>query len=324
MESGVESKTVRYESKSVGWEIAALITSFFIIATASILFILLVFRAAQLIGMSNSGIDPNLYRVTHTYIVLIEILLWSIMAKAAVRFKAYAREIMPSKDGIALNYIATAMLLSILYAILFDMASTFKTLFINSPLLHFVTTISNYIPLALFLVLSIFLYIGTVKLKEVLPDETTTKQHFMLSIAVSIVIYIAAVIPYARYFYHVAPIMLDDDGLRHFILSPGILTITYIVPFSIIWLLGILSCINLADYANRVRGKIYRPMFKNLYLGILIAYVSSFFIQIWYVSNLSSNKFGVGMYSLIVLILLLIAGFGLMYRGANRLYRLEK
>jgi len=87
--------------------------------------------------------------------------------------------------------------------------------------------------------------------------------------------------------------------------------------------MGLLSCLNLAQYAYRVRGKLYKPMFRNLYVGILLSYISTYLIQIFYVSNVSSNQVGVGFGILISLILMLIAGYTLIYRGANQLYALE-
>lgn len=320
----METRAVRYGTKTVGWEIAALILAYTAIFIAAALFILMIYRASQLIGANMPGINPKLYTETHTYIVLIEVILWSIMARAAVRFKAYAREISHSKDGEALNYIANAILISVAYAILFDMASTFKTLFMTTPNLHVVTTVTNLLPLTLFVYLTVLLFIGTIKLKRVLPEGTGSKKRNYSIILIALAIFLLVVIPYGIHFYHFSSVMLDDDGLHHFVLSPGTLTFVYLLPFSFVWLLGLLSCVNLAEYSRRIRGEIYRPMFRNLYRGILIAYVSTYFIQIWYVSNLSSNRFGAGMYILLVLIALLIAGFVLLYRGANQLYRLER
>ncbi len=321
----METRAVRYGIKTVGWEYVALTCAYSVIFGAALVFLYMVFHGSDLIAANRTGVDPALYRESHTFIVLIEVILWAIMARAAIRFKSYAREISPSKDGKALNYIANAMLLSVVYAILFDAASTVKTQFINSPNLHFVTTVTNLVPLALFLFLSILLYIGTIKLKRLLPDQPPEKHKYRNRqlMFLSIAVFTLLLIPYGQYFHQVALTMMDDDGLQHFVISPNVLTYVYLIPFALVWLLGVLSCINLADYANRVRGEVYRRTFRNLYLGILIAYISTYFIQIWYTSNLSANKFGPGLSSLIILIAFLISGFALIYRGANQLYRIE-
>jgi hypothetical protein len=132
------------------------------------------------------------------------------------------------------------------------------------------------------------------------------------------------VFPYGEYFYRVAPKLVDDDGLRHFALLPSTLVAVYLVPFAVVWLLGLLACLHLAKYAFLVPGKIYKPIFYNLYVGILVSYVSTYLIQLFYVSNLHSNRFGVGLVIIVGLIALLIAGYGVIYRGASQLYLVEQ
>lgn len=316
-------KTAVYWVRTTDREFLMLVGMLMVVFLAAFAFLFMIFRSAHLVGLYQPHINAASYTEAHTYIVLIEIVLWAVIAKAAARFKAYTHKIRGSTDGAALDFIANAILLSFAYAILFDVASTFKTLFMRSASLPVVTTLTNLLPLAVFLLLSVLLFIGTFKLKRLLPDTRLQLRRNRYIIALSLAVFVLVVIPFGEYFYHIAPAMLDDDGLRHFAVSPSALLVVYLLPFAVIWLLGLLSCLNLAQYASRVRGKLYRPMFRNLYLGILIAYISTYLIQVWYASNLPSNRFGFGLLSIIVLIFLLILGYGLMYVGANQLYLLE-
>jgi hypothetical protein len=320
----MESRAVKIGVRTVSWEAMASITAYSVIFISAIFFTYMIFRASDLIANSVSTVNAKLYVETHFYILLIEVVLWLIMARAAIRFKAYTRQIRQSKDGNALNNIANAILLSVVYAIIFDMASTIKTLFMNTSILAPVTTLTNLVPLALFVVLTLLLYYGSYRLVRLLPYSSITHRRSRQIFIISLVIFVLLVIPYSGYFHRIAPTMLDDDGLHHFVMSPGILTVVYIIPFVFVWLLGLLACINLANYASSVRGKIYRPMFKKLYFGVLIAYISTYCIQIWYVSNVASNRLGIGLITLVALIILLITGFILIFQGANKLYKLEQ
>ena len=320
----MEPSAVRYEVKADKCEFTFLVVAYAVIFVSALAFIFMIFRDAQLIERNRSGIDAFSYAETHTYILLIEIVLWTIMAKAAIRFKAYAWRIRRSADGSALNLIANAMLLSFAYAILFDMASTFKTLFMNTPVLQAVTTITNLLPLGVFLALSSLLFAGSSQLARLMVDGSVSRQRHQRFRALCLALFVLVVFPYGEYFHRVAPVILDDDGLHHFVLSPATLVAVYLAPFIVIWLLGVLSCLNLMWYARHVPGKIYKPTFRNLYIGILTSYVSTYLIQIFYISNVSSNRFGFGLLFLISLIALLIIGYGLMYRGANQLYMLER
>ena len=322
--SATERKTVGSEYKPIWRERTAPIAVYGAVFVSANIFLFMIFRDARLIRAYQPGVDAASYAEIHSYILLVEIALWLIMAKAAARFIAYTHIIKRSSDGAALHYIAWAMLLSFVYAVLFDMASTFKTLFIRTPYLPFVTTTTNLLPLAVFLLLSLLLFVGSVRLKRLLPDSPAQLQRNRHIIAFGVAAFLLVVIPFAEYFYRLAPTMLDDDGLHHFTLAPGVLILTYVMPFTVIWLLGLLACLNLAQYGNRVKGRLYRPMFRKLYAGILLSYISTYLIQIFYVSNAPTNRFGIGLLSLIALIFLLIIGYGLMYRGADQLYMIEK
>lgn len=320
----MKRSAARYEIKAGRWEYAARVVAYAAVFGAAAIFVFMIFRAGHLIERYQPAIDPFSYAETHLYVLLVEVALWMIIAKAAIRFKAYAWRIRGSSDGAALNLMANAMLLSFGSAILFDMASTFKTMFMGTALLPNVTTVTNLLPLAVFLLLSVLLYAGSVRLVRLVPSAKGLGQRYRRLVACSLGLFVLLIIPFGGYFYHVAPLIIDDDGLRHFVLPANVLVGIYLVPFIAIWLLGVLSCVNLATYALRVQGKIYRRYFFTLSTGILIAYISSYLIQIFYVSNLPSNQFGFGLVFILSLIVMLIVGYGLMYRGANQLYMLER
>ena len=320
----MSAKEVTYQIKVTGWELAALTAANVTVFIVAGLFIGAIFRAAHLISLYQPSVDAWSYAEAHLYIVLVEIGLWLLIARAAVRFKAYTRRIQHSRDGAALGFIADAMLLSLVYTMLFNMASTIKTLFMRSPYLDLATGIANLLPLAVFAFLSILLFIGSSRLKHLASDVSQGLNYRGKKLIIlSVVGFALLVLPYGIYFSWVAPSLRDDDGLHHFVMSRGMLCVTYLIPFAVTWLLGLLSCLNLARYADSVKGKLYKPMFHKLYLGILVAYLASYLVQIWYASNVEANRFGFGLLSLIGLILMLAAGYLLMYQGASRLYLLE-
>src|SRR6185437_9633577 len=106
----------------------------------------------------------------------------------------------------------------------------------------------NLLPLAIFLVLSVQLFIGTIRLKHLLPDTVTQLRRNRYVVVSCLVLFALVVIPFGKYFYSVAPVLLDDDGLHHFTVSSAVLLGVYLLPFAVIWLLGLLSCLNLTQY----------------------------------------------------------------------------
>lgn len=320
----MKPSTARYDVKADKREFASLVAAYATVFISALALTFLTFRVAHLLGRYRTGVDPLSYVEMHVYIVLIEVVLWLVMARAAIRFKAYAWRIRHSQDGSALNLIATAILLSFIYAILFDAAATFKPLFLGSAYLPAVITTTNLLPLAMFLLLSALLFVGSRRLSRLVPSDTIFGRRHQRATILSLALFALLVIPYGEYFYQAAPMLTDDDGLNHFILPPAVLIAVYLAPFIAIWLLGLLSCLNLAKYAHQVAGKIYKPTFRNLYAGILISYISTYLIQLFYLSNAPSSRFGFGLLLAAGLLVMLIIGYSLIYRGANQLYMLER
>ena len=153
-----KAKTVR-ESKR--WELNASVYVYPAIILFGGLFVYILYRAATIIRVSNSQINPRFYFETHFITIILEIVLWVIIARAAMRLKSYVLMVIDSSDGQALDYIANALLMSLLYAISFGMASTVKTLFWHTPYLRSVTTVTNFFPLIIILFSSILLLVGS-------------------------------------------------------------------------------------------------------------------------------------------------------------------
>jgi hypothetical protein len=92
----------------------------------------------------------------------------------------------------------------------------------------------------------------------------------------------------------------------------------------VVWLLGLLASLNLARYSSRVPGKIYKPLFRGLYRGLVTSFAGTYLVQVFYVTNFTSNSLSVGLLMLITILALLIYGCIMIYSGTNQLYLLEK
>jgi len=289
------------------------------ITIVALIFIYIMFQASNMIKKYNPHINYKQYLLTHFLTIIFELILWAIIARSAMRFKSYTLTVIRNEDGRALNYIANSILISLAYAILLCMASTVKTLFWNSPDLRAVTTITNLVPLLVILAASVYILVGTQRLRHLsnsrLRDSVNLRPYLSLLFVF--------VVAYTLDFYQSAPNMLDDDGLHHFSLSPTVLLFVYVLPYVIVWVLGVFSCINLVDYAKNVKGIIYKSLFTDLRNGLIISFIGTYCVQIFTASDLSSNKFGAGFVVIILILALLTWGYLLIYRGTNQLYKLE-
>lgn len=293
-----------------------------LLALLAFLYIVISYRAADVIVKYHLTVNPTRYFQTHIIKFAVEFIIWVIIARSAVRLKMYTHSLKGSKDGEGLSYIANALFLGLLYSITFTMASTLKTLFYKTAAFKTVTILTNLIPIAFVVVLSVALLIGSMKLNRtgLLQQVKSLKTEYFTAF----ILYAAALLLYGMYLFRVAPSVVDDDGLRHFAERPSRLVLVYVLPYGLAWLIGIIGTINLAYYAHHVEGRIYRLLFRDLYSGILLAFTGTFLLQIFTVSELKSNGFGVGLVVFVFLISLIIWASTLIYRGTTELYKLEQ
>jgi hypothetical protein len=289
------------------------------IVIVALVFALIMYRASNIIQKYNPHINSKLYFWTHLLTIFIELVLWLIIARSAIRFKSYTLTVIKNADGKALNYIANSILISLAYAILFSMASTIKTLFWRNPNLKTITTITNLVPLLAILIASFYILIGTQQLRHL----SHSRLRDSLNLRPFLSILFVFIITYSMYFYQDAPKVLDDDGLHHFTLSSTTLLFVYVLPYIVVWTIGVFSCINLVDYASNVKGVIYKSLFSDLRNGLIISFIGTYLVQIFDVSSFNSNTFGVGFVILLLILALIIRGYLLIFRGTNQLYKLE-
>jgi hypothetical protein len=128
---------------------------------------------------------------------------------------------------------------------------------------------------------------------------------------------------FAAYFYHFAPNLPPNNGIPHFAVSAKVLIFTYVLPQVVIWALAIYSCISLANYSVRVKGAIYKDLFRSLGIGVIIVFVCTFLAQLILISSMSVNKFNVLVAFSYVILLLGAYGFIKIYQGAEKLQKIE-
>ena len=290
-----------------------------LIALSAIVYAYLTYRADLVI---NHGHDTLVtFFTTHLIILLPEVIIWTIAARGALRLKSYATSVISSPDGIAFNYIANALLLLVQYSIIISMATTVKILFIHTSHLKEMTIFTSHLPLLFVLASSICLFIGSYKLNRLASNGSDNLRSTV--VLASLIFLLVLIIAYIRYFYNEAQFITDDDGLSHFALSDGVLLFTYVLPHAITWLLGVLACLNLVQYAHNVDGRIYKVLLRDLYRGILIVFACTYIVQILYVSNISTKQFNPALLLIFGVMIILTLGYLLIYRGVRQLQRLE-
>jgi hypothetical protein len=264
------------------------------------------------------------YFLLHLSINLPEIAIWLLSMVGAMRLKNYAISIRSSRDGNALDDIANALLLLVVYTVLLSMMGFINNLFAHTGLIGTVVAFSNHLPLLIILLSAILLWRGSVKLLTLMNTKNSRAKYSSPFLAGIFIIYALFILAFTENFYHYMTSVNRDVDNPRFLLAPGVLMFTYVLPHLITWLYGLLAALNLAYYSRHVSGVIYKQLFRNLQRGVVLVFFCTFVAQILIASTVSDQNMGVILGLIYVVLLLGIVGFWLVYKGTKSLELLEK
>jgi hypothetical protein len=252
-------------------------------------------------------------------IIIPIVIIWLLATYGAVHLKSYAYSIKDSKDGKALNDISNALALLVLYIIILPMVSSLVSLARHTTYLQASGIAGNYIPLIIALISAYLLHRGSAKLVGLVPHKLKTTTRFYLICCACALLFAG----FVWQFYNAVPHLEPVNDIPKFVQPVGALVFTYALPHILLWTLSLLACRNLNHYASKVPGSVYRPLFKDLNRGILLAYVCIFLSQLFTISSISYSGVNIGVTLIYGLLILAIVGFTYVARGAQKLNTIE-
>ncbi|HET8992124.1 MAG TPA: hypothetical protein VFN31_03785 [Candidatus Saccharimonadales bacterium] len=248
-----------------------------------------------------------------------EIIIWSIAILSSVKLKSYSRLIANSKDGRAMNYLADALFLMSAYIVLICSAYSITVLFKGSINLNKIVLLENYMPLAVALASAVLLALSARNFNLLIRRRISKVTTIVCS---SIYLIVMAIFTWQFAGTHTKA--LTDDSIPRFVSSVKTLVYLYLLPQIILWALGLYACLNIAHYSRCVNGKIYKSLLADLYKGVLIVFICIFGAQVLMLTNFDLSKLSLQLILVYGLLLLGTVGFGLIYKGTNKLTKIEK
>lgn len=302
-------------SSSQLWKYSSLVYAMIAGATLAVL-VLLWKTSLSLVGTDGYSPKSLLIRIS---ITIPELLIWLIALRCAFRFKGYAAKIRKSDDGRRLGYIANGLWCLAAYIMTLTLSDIVVSLLRSGSHAVPAVAVQHYLPLAIALVSTALLYIGSRQLAGLVGSSGRNRRKELLYVA----IFIVFVALFVMNFYAHTTDVMSEHGLPGFVVSTNILMGTYLIPYIISWSLGLLAVVNLAWYTYNTPGMIYKRIFRDFYLGILVVMLSIFVAQILMISSSTLDSFGVGLIVVYAVLSLTLLGFVLIDRGTHKLVHLE-
>jgi hypothetical protein len=255
-------------------------------------------------------------------IVVPLLAIWLTAMSGAVAFKQYA-QVLPndSAEKPAIRRIANGLMFLVAYIVLISILGSLPSYLAGRPEVNLAVMAKNYLPMLAALAGFGLIFSGTQQLRRVIPFSIRTRLTYALLAGLGVVSVIFTVAFFATF----QSVNTLRPGVPVYATPPALLFFLLILPYISIWFLGLLACLNLNRYAQKVRGSIYRQSLKELKWGIIgvISFITFFQVLILLSPVLTSLGFASVLLILYALLVSYGTGFWIIARASRRLAHIE-
>lgn len=281
----------------------------------------LIYAVLSIFGprVNNFHLSDTTFYLVQLSIILPVLVIWLIAIYGAVSFKSYARLIKDSRDGKALDLVTNGLILLVASFILQTVLGVFPRFAVGTAWLNPLVFLRNHLPMLFSLASAIFICVGSYRLASIVKARAYRRELYAV-----LGIYVVAAGWLANFFFtHISHSM--NNGIPNFSLPGQWPFYTIAVPYLLIWLLGIISVLNISTYIRNVRGAIYRAALRYLAAGLMSVNTFAMALQILTFTNSAFLRLNFGLILTLVYMILALyaAGFSLVAAGARKLVRIE-
>lgn len=264
-------------------------------------------------------------RLLNLTIIIPYVIIWFLGFYGFIKVKEYTSLITASRDGKAFKVLSDGLMLLATSLPLNALAANVRTYIDtqNESLTPTVTIVYNYFILVIALAGVWFVSHGARQLAGMVGKKVFGLGHALIAVAFVL---------FCGFYTYVAltdPLRNTPGGLSGraaYYLPDFLVFSTIIIPYILLWYIGLRSAYHLRHYATNVPGTLYRKALSRLSLGIAFVVLSSMVLRL--TTSLTSFLGDLSLRYLLIFVycLLLIIGIGyaLVASGAKRLKKIEE
>ena len=262
-------------------------------------------------------------------IILLISLIWWVAFYGFSKFKDYAEKIKNRSDGQHLATVANGLeVLAIGVALSSVFSSIIQDITMrNLSLVPRMVIFENYVSLAIAAVAYYLMYTGAKGLVGLVNNnpKADLRRWWFWGYVVLAVLYLIVTLSSDQ---KSSVATLTSHGL--FYLPNGLLIITLLLPYVVVWYLAIKGPLLLAFYRQNTKGAIYKAALRGLSVGLMIVVGVTILLQFLTVitdshSSALANASRTTILAFVYLLIVLISvGFLVIARGAKKLKLIEE
>ncbi len=252
-------------------------------------------------------------------------IIWYAAFYGFTKFKQYANLAGKTKDGHALRILGNGLLALAFSLPISAILGNPRTYLgrLHPDLVPTITIAYNYINLAMSLLALWLIALGSKKLVHSLKDKQRSIYQIIIGFIFILfcVVYTYTALTDPRRQNAAGPI-----GNAAYYLPDFLVFSTIIVPYIVLWSLGLRAAYNIQLYSKRTAGVLYKDALGRVSLGIVFVVISLMMLRVF--ASMSSFLNGLSLrYLLVVIYVLLIVigvGYVLVASGAKKLKKIEE
>jgi hypothetical protein len=270
-------------------------------------------------------LSPVATRLLSLTVILPMLAIYTLGFISHLRLRRYADTIKNSVEAKAFEILAYGILALTLYLPASSVITNSLSYIYhhNSALTGTMIIMTNYLQIVLLLATFVTIWIGSHKLIGTIKRPRLMRLPFVLGI-----IYGASSVVYAYLILRTPTEQAEiaRTGNLGAYMTTGWLFFTIVVPYLVIWLLGVLAIENMFRFRKSTKGVIYRQALARIATGVGVFLTS--FMLIRYLSTLTNWLDSLTLKLLLTivycLVLLIGVGFALVALGVRRLQQIEE
>lgn len=255
-------------------------------------------------------------------IILPLLIIWLVAARGALRFWRYAGMLHGSPEEPAMRNIARGLIWAAVYIVSIGLPGAVLPYIHDETWRHIWIGLDTFLPLVLSLVAFVQLYLGSQLLGSVGHFVTWTRR-FALVVLLYLVFCVVFVMGFV---YH--PDFLHgnsaDTSITGVLTTPQLL-VGVVLPYLVLWFLGLVTCANITKFSRYVTGSLYRRALRGLVAGIVGIIVFAVVLQALTLVSPALEHASLGILLLVVygLVILYAVGFAFIAVGSRQLIQIE-
>jgi hypothetical protein len=271
----------------------------------------------------------NSYGLNHFHIRLLEltlvvplIMVWFIALWGSLRFKRYAMSIYEAADGRALNTVANGLLLLVSSLAINGVVQVMGKLIAEKVGLEATTIVANYVSVTLSLVAFAVICRGAWRLAALVEFQGVRRSQLY---GLAVLVIMGAL--YAWLLAHNPDRLTsaNPDQITPYYLPDWLLLSTIVLPYIVLWNLGLTAVVAVNSYRRYAKGIIYRNALSRLVAGLSTIILALVVLQLTNAIGPSLVHLGLSSILSLIYLLLFVYGVGhvLVALGARRLAKIE-